>query len=190
MKKLLLVSLFIFVLPGYAWSNPLPSSWIGLSASTEGSGYYLVDTEEGEINVYVIHGIMFDHRYDAVGSRFAAPKPECFNATYLGDVTVFPATTGNSQTGVTIMYDDCKTESVHILTIRYYTYGNTGQCCWYWPKPDPASPAGSIEAYRCGIVPGPDRENTMFSIINNDPYNGCIYPVEPSTWGKVKALYQ
>lgn len=150
----------------------------------EGTSYYIYDEIEGYLDVYIVHHNVGD---GITGSRFAVPKPECLVGTYIGDAHVFP-TSGNSQTGVTIMYGDCLLTTTHVLTVKYYVYGLTPECCWYWMQPFPGSGVPWVEESDCSYQWR--WVHTGSGIINPDPVRYCGTPVEPSTWGKVKALYQ
>ena len=184
MRRIIAAAAVVLVIAaGHALPNPIPwggdlAPWGDSQATTS----FIYDTAPGLILVYVVH-IAYT---GMTASQFSAPKPACFQATYLSDVTVFPVTIGNSQTGVAIGYGSCQTGAVHVLTITYFGEGLTGECCFYPTLPDPNVPSGEIEAVTC------DNELVYLSgglgVINPDD-KLCGTPVVPTTWGKIKSTY-
>jgi hypothetical protein len=76
------------------------------------------------------------------------------------------------------------------MTIEYFIQGLTGPCCRYPVLPDPRLPSGKIEARDC-------VQNVMYptggrGIINPNATCQCTFPVpvEETTWGQIKSLYQ
>jgi len=141
----------------------------------------------GILNIYVVyiwHG-------GAAGVEFSAPQPACaIGLVWLSDIPVFPVTIGNSQMGVAIGFGACYAAPTHVLTIQYFAQGITPPCCRYEVRPDPGVPSGQIEAYNCVpelVYPTPGR-----AFINPDPSCMCNspVPVEETSWGQIKALYQ
>ena len=100
---------------------------IAIFADEAGTDPYFYDDSPGEIQLYVVH----INSPGATASQFSAPKPDCFDATYLGDTTPFPVTIGNSQEFVAIGYGACLSSPIHILTMNFFANGNSGNCCEY-----------------------------------------------------------
>jgi hypothetical protein len=130
----------------------------------------------------------------AMSSRFSAPDPGCFiEGTYARDIAVFPATTGNSQTGITINYGACLTGWIFVLSIIYMDVTGLGSpdCCAYPVLADPSAPSGQIEILDCSnnVVPG----GGISGIVNGTPQCPCdivtgIFEYH-NTWGRIKSLY-
>jgi len=146
----------------------------------------IINDPQGTVRVYV-----FLSQYammNAVGCSFAAPKPACFNAVYVGETKQFTLTLGDSQSGMSIWFGNCIWSPVYLLRITYTVLGPTPQCCIYWVRPHPESESGRIEIWRCDDTvhygdPG-------YMIFNSDGTQcQSALPVEDSTWGKVKSLY-
>lgn len=161
---------------------------IGVYADPIGADCNIVATTPGLTQVYIVHS-----RTDgAMASQFSAPKPTCWtNALYLSDVTMWPGSVGNSQTGIAIGYGACRTDAVHVMSINYFIQTVPTQfCCPYPVLPDPHAPSGRIEIADCSsnVVYGCGAT----AIVNPDASCPCSLPsipVEATTWGRVKAMY-
>jgi hypothetical protein len=186
--KWLLIMLFIL----FGVVESLHAEFIGVFGDTHGCKCSLEDKVPGLMTITVLHV----NSPRATRSRFAAPKTSCMSATWLGDTSIFPGTTGNSQTGISIDYGQCHTGTFHVFTIVYFSDGKTTDCCYYQVLPDPNAVSGRIEAVNC-------NKETVFihgrsEFINVTDECGCnldepwCYPVaaESSIWGKIKALYK
>jgi hypothetical protein len=151
----------------------------------------LVDDGPALRSYYVVHAAIWN---GAAGCQFSAPKPDCFTATYLSDTPVFPATFGNSQTGVVVGYGVCASPIVHVLTINFMCQGTTPQCCCYPVRPDLAESSGNILVVDCWDQLRAVSSST--NVINWNPAcsEGCwicpySVPTQTTTWGEIKALY-
>jgi hypothetical protein len=114
----------------------------------------------------------------------------------MSDTATFPSTTGDSQHGVTVNYGACLFSPILVLTINVQTYGTTPECCCYPLAPNPDALSGAIEVVDCA-------DQTQYlagghgSFVNGDFCAGndgacdcdATLPVEPTTWGQIKALY-
>ena len=158
---------------------------IGLYADTGGTSCNISETLPLTF-VYVVHHIPPS---GATGCSFSAPKPVCWtDATWIYDTEPY-SWPGTSQTGKTIGYGSCKTGSLHILTIIYFSHGVSEPCCLYPVLPDPWVPSGQIEVADCdyNVVPAVG----LMATVNGNSTCPCDYPVpaDETTWGGVKALY-
>ena len=168
----------------YVPAPPPPGGSIGIFSDAIGADCNVYDAAGPQmLNVYVVH--VGHLGADAVW--FSAPAPDCFStAVYLSDTSVFPGTTGNSQTGVEIYYPSCQTAPVHVLTIHYFVQGLTQSCCYYPVLPH--SGHADIEAKACGVEIYVATGG--LAIINPTGQCSCSVPVREATWGQIKALYQ
>lgn len=184
--KWLLIMLLVF----FGFVEPLHAEFIGVFNDSNGCTCQIFDHGPGLVTIAVIHV----NSPGATGSRFAVPQSACMRLTYLAESPVFPGTTGNSQTGISIDYGRCHTGTFQVLTIQYFAQGLTEDCCYIKVLPDPSTSSGRIETINC-------NEETVFlsefrDVINVGYDCWCniepsCYPVatESSTWGKIKALY-
>ncbi len=142
----------------------------------------LARSDQDVVTVYMVH----QFQVGATRVFFQAARPPCLNAVWLQDDVVFSNNTigqtlGISQTGVTVDYGACLAGPVHVLTVSYITLGSTAPCCEY--------PTTMVQITDCAnnTVAVGDAIHT----INGDgtcPCNSPV-PVEETTWGQMKALY-
>jgi hypothetical protein len=169
-----------------AAANPIPvTPWgdLDLYADPQGMNEVIWDTPPGGLRlVYVVH--MGNPLGGATGCQFSAPMPACFTGVYLSDSNIFPVVIGTSQTGAAVGYGACRSYPIHVMTIAFFGYGTTPECCFWWVQPDPN--VGDVLAGDCnyGVV-----SVTGGATIFNPSENGCPTSEESSTWGKVKSLY-
>jgi hypothetical protein len=157
---------------------------IGLFKDPAGTICSFEDKSPGMVAVYVVHV----GTGGATACQYSAPKPNCLAATFLSDTNVFPVTIGNSQNGVSVGYGTCRSGSIHVQTINYFTQGLTPACCRYYVIPDPNAASGTIDTVDCNstIVVA----STIRTVINATTACPCGEPTaEESTWGQVKTLY-
>jgi hypothetical protein len=111
-------------------------SSVGIYNDASGSTCSLTAPSSGPVEAYVV---VRPGPGGTTGLQFAAPRPGCFAATYLTDVTP-PGmlSIGNSQTGISIATGGCVATPVHVLTIQYFATGTTAACCAYPVVNDPA----------------------------------------------------
>jgi hypothetical protein len=123
----------------------------------------------------------------STGVRFSAPRPACWNATWIGDNWGSGAKVGSSQSDVTVGFGVCRPLPVLVLEIQYLAGGTATPCCKYEIKPIARFAYTNCNFFELPMVVGP-RAVT----INPDESCPCMVPVstEESTWGRVKALYR
>lgn len=123
------------------------------------------------------------------GVRFSAPKPACWNATWVGDdYGSTGGEAGNSQTVASVAYGQCRTAPALVIRMLFVSAGSTSACCAY----------NTLDAdiYSDCVFPlfhdHPLATGPKSVTINPDASCPCALPVavEPSTWGRVKSLYR
>ena len=161
---------------------------IGLYSDPAGTSCQAVDDGVGILKAYVIHS----GSAGASACSFSAPLPSCMiGAAWGGDERRLPVTLGDSQKGVAVGYGTCREGPVHVLTINVVTSGKTTQCCPFRVLPQPLVESGKIE----GVICHRDVVYPTGGVltINGDAFCACTgntAPVEPASWGRVKALYR
>jgi hypothetical protein len=161
--------------------GPSPGGSVGIFTDAGGADCNAYDIAPAVLTFYVVH-------MGQVGAElvyFSAPQPTCFStAIHMNDTWVFPATTGNSQTGVQVSYGSCQPSPVHVLTIEYFVQGLTQSCCYYpiLPHPD----FGDILVKSCGTAQHVATGGE--AIINPTTQCTCDTPVKHITWGGIKAF--
>jgi hypothetical protein len=182
MRTLVLLTVLSLVVCVQASANPIPEYYIGLYGDVNGTVSYIYDDGPGELNVYVVHHVWPDG--GSVGVRFSAPPPLCFQAVYVGETSAHTSA-GDSQNGLFVMFNGgCQNGAILVLTITYSVTGETGDCCVYPLGPYPDS--GQIERWDCTLA---FHSVWSESLTINLDSNWCTDPVEETTWGRIKAMY-
>lgn len=107
---------------------------------------------------------------------------------HLGDNWIFTTWDGTSIDGVSVEYGACLSGPIHLATIHFFG-SNEPPCTYVGIVPHPDSPSGRIEGFDCA-------ETRFFPtggqfIVNPVYYYcGCWVPVQQTTWGGIKALYE
>ena len=138
------------------------------------------------------------------GISFKAPKPSCMtNVTSLTDVWQQPdALAGNTQAGVDVLFV-CAPLPRYLGWIWYSVAGPVSTCCAYAPEPGSAGGSIMFPGYlHVVLVPACTEPDIYFPesvpadakglVVNPDATCRCDLPlpVQPTTWGSVKALYR
>lgn len=162
-----------------------------VAADQGASSREFTDTQ-GLCTIYIVHDdLAGGSQYSAV--RFKIDNND-FTGTWVGDNTSFQ-TVGNSQSGISVVYSGCLQPPVLALAVTYACEGTSG-CTTVSLVPDPGSLQGQIEAYDCDdqlVSPPVVAELCVNGSLVEDDFIGfcsCQVPVEPSTWGAIKAVYE
>ena len=121
----------------------------------------------------------------ATGCQWKLDHPPTWSL--FGDVWQFATIIGNSNAGVSIGYGACLASPIYLGVSSYGAAGDPA-CTFISVVPDPSSLSGEIEGVDCAA-------NKTFptgggGYVNGDGTCNCDIPVEETTWGGVKALYQ
>lgn len=177
MKKILLITMVMLV-PTVAFAQP---GTVSIYADVAGADCNIVDAA-GLLTLQVVH--LATSAASAV--QFSAPTPACFTGTFLSDVKPFAVTVGGSQTGVAVGYGGCLSEPINALGISYFADGLTGICCAFPLLPDPT--LSTVLMADCAAIEFPAAGGT--ATINGNLTCPCgIDPVEESTWGSIKNIF-
>ena len=173
---LILLAAIVIVAPGYIAAQSVGS--LGAYTDSNGGSHFLLD-EPGPCTIYIVHS-------DAIATRgadFRVPQPSCFTATYLSESTVWPMTTGTAFTGVSVQYGACLNNAIHVLTVNYMCHATTVGCCTSYLQPHPS--LGALQLYPCSG----DPVQIVSRAFTVGLSAACQSPVEPVTWGEIKAVY-
>lgn len=200
------IAVFLMITPGFA---QLPGS-IWVSSTPDGYGCEIVDVCT-LVQVHIVHL----HTDGVRGSRFMLEP--VMGWTHLGDVPDFPSL-GTSISGMIVCMPSCMPSPVHLVTVNFF--GSCAPpCTQIQIQPDPAAPSGLIEALDCNwnlmfptggaavvnndggcpciaglstdtaTVPSDHRRKVALS--KSSAAHFCTpVPVESSTWGAIKSMYQ
>lgn len=159
---------------------------IAMFSDAAGTNCNVFAREDEAFQVYIFHMMT----RDVAGIRFSIPIPACLQALKFSEASPFTTIQGNSTTGMSIDYETCPTWSFLVLTVMYYSIGVTEPCCRFPVLPDPRHPLEFIEALDCSDNWIPVTGGR--AIVNPNSTCPCIgpVPIERTTWGQLKALYQ
>lgn len=129
---------------------------------------------------------------NVTGVRFKAPQPDCWvGATWLGDRTAYGGI-GNSQTDWSVGFGKCLSTApaAYVGSIAYLISNQAQPCCVVT-----ALPAVEFVITDCsGNFVEHELEASKPLIVNPNETCGCqsalTTAVEPTSWGRVKALYR
>jgi hypothetical protein len=145
-------------------------------------------TDAGFLSVFIFH----THTDGATAARFALELPESGTYTLLGDLWQFQTIIGNTRDGVSIGYGNCvgQTSDVYLGQANYATAGPSAACGLITVVPDPTATSGLVEFVDCAAP----AEFAYISVggqgrVNSDGTCDCTVPVQETTWGGIKALY-
>ncbi|MCK4773632.1 MAG: hypothetical protein KAT30_02560 [Candidatus Krumholzibacteria bacterium] len=112
--------------------------------------------------------------------------------TFFGQVSPYPTVVGNVLEGISIGYGQCLSgDAFLILTVNMLGDGLSPTCSHISIVPDPDAPSGQIEIVDCQL-PLPEKwlsDAAGQGVVNGDGSCPCNVPVQDTTWGGIKALY-
>jgi hypothetical protein len=180
MRLVLYIAISLVLLGGAAAAQ---TEEIGLFVDTNYEECKLVDTSPGIVSVYVVH----NSGGGSMASQFKLQTGTGVYLSYLGEVSSFATTIGNTQSGISVGYGACKFSEFLVATINYYASGNSGKCASIWVVPDPASPTGTIEVVNCSASLLQGSGSRL--VINSDGSCDCGPTTSDTNWGKIKNIY-
>jgi hypothetical protein len=186
MKRALLIVFCLSFLAG-AVNAQVPGS-IGLFADPAASYCDVYDYAPGIVIVYVVHVMTTG----ATASQFRVDSNSWgANMLYLSEVVTPPYyAIGNSQTGVSIAYTYCVPSPNMIMYIQYFAQGLSATCSKIKVVDHPTATPPGIYVVDCSDPPNLLTATGGSVVINPDATCMCDIPVEETTWGKIKSLYQ
>jgi hypothetical protein len=175
MNRALLLSLFLLsaAAPAYAQGGNI---WI--SSDQTPWNEYIVD-EGGLLQLTIWH-------VHTTGSTASEWKLDVSNVawTHLGDTPDFNLVIGSSVAGVSIAYEACLSGEFKLMTVNFFSVTPAPTCTEIFVVAAPGKTG----------VRGVDCDENSYLIPNDraivNPDQTCLFPVEKSTWGQIKALYR
>lgn len=173
MKRVVVTLLCAVTCTGAAYADE-----IAVFSDPSGTSVYWTDVASGLQQVYVYHRITAG----ATAADWQLYPPATW--THLGDICDIWCV-GRSIDGISIPYEACLTGRVRVLTVNFMGAGLEPPCTSFYiggfhGKPNPL-------AVDCaeGLYPVPGGRG----FVNWDESCPPV-PVESTTWGRIKALYQ
>jgi hypothetical protein len=179
MKRSLLIAICLLFVAGTVFAQ---AGSIGVFSFCDAFDCNFVDAG-GLIQVYMVHV----NTPGASASQFMLQTPPGW--VHLGDIWNFPTIIGTSVTGVSIGYGGCYSSPI-CLGYANFLGAVSPPCTYFGIVPDPGALSGLIEAVDCAIPANKVFPTGGQGIVNNDGSCSCSVPVEETTWGQLKALYQ
>ena len=183
MRKVLLLTVAVICLPGLALSQGYNAGSIDLFSDAALTSCNITVPAVGPFSVYIAQTNVGD---GTIACQFKIDRPLDF--IHVGDIPSYPLTLGSSEAGVSVSYGGCETGTFLILTANYFG-AVTPACGLMTVVPDPNSSTGLVQFIGCS-----DERVTMDTAgqarLNPDGSCLCSVPVEDTTWGGIKALYQ
>lgn len=121
---------------------------------------------------------------------FSTPKPSCWlGATWVGDITPYVGI-GNSQTGWSVGFGLCLQPPVYVAQVNFFATGGSLPCCQV-PISHGIGNTYEVEYIDCNFGTVPLAKGHGVVVNANDSCR-CQQPLstEPTTWGRVKAMYR
>ena len=180
MKRLVLIALIVVCTAGVA-SAQLPGS-IGVFSDAAGTSCNFTDVG-GLVQVHMFH--LWTDGSTACTFQLVVPA----GYTHLGDIMNYAAIIDNTVAGISIGYGTC------VPGPNYLGYANflgaiAPACSYISIVPHPSAPSGDIEAVDCNVPEVKFFPTGGQGIVNPTVDCDCNVPVEETTWGGIKSLYQ
>lgn len=189
MKKFLLIAAVLALSHTVATAQ---SGYLGIFGDAEATDCYPMDDYVGILRFYVV---MIESE-GFTGTEFSVVPGGGFVGVFMGDELSDQANIsfGNSPTGKQIALGACRSGTVHVLTISYYCQGLSPTCSYLEVLPNPESiHPETVNIANCDYILANVPSGRTY--VNHDETCSCeapgynTTPVQPSTWGGVKALY-
>jgi hypothetical protein len=180
MKRSVLIAIALISIASLAFAQ---AGSIGLFADPGGTACTFTDTGS-LVQVYYFHlnvpgATASQWRLDLGGLPWV----------HLGDTMNFPTVIGTSIGGISIGYGGCFPAPIALGVSNFF--GSVAPTCSMISiVADPASLSGEIEGVDCGTPALKVFPTGGSGYVNADASCECNIPVEETTWGGVKALYQ
>jgi hypothetical protein len=159
---------------------------------------YMLDQTAGMRTIYVYHRL----NPGAVASRFKVVTDPGVTMTYVSETFHTASAVGNTRDGITLCYGVCRQGEILLVSMSYMAFATSAPCGQIRIVPHPDSE--TVEAIRCDSVPVGTYIQDLYVVgpggvcgcpsghaFQGTPQTfGCAQvPVQPTTWGAIKALY-
>jgi hypothetical protein len=188
MKRFVLLSIGLLLVASLAFAQ---TGSIGLFADPAALSCDVYDSGPGLVIVYVIHV----YTPGATASQFIVASMWGNAMTYLSEAVTAPyikigTCAGPGATGCAIAYGSCVGSPNMIMMIQYFASGLTPPCSYLQVMADPTATPPGIYVTDCADPPNLLTATGGDVVIN--PIEGCFcnIPVEDTSWGQIKSLYQ
>jgi hypothetical protein len=178
---------FLVSLPTVVFANTNFVGRISLYGDAASTQCALADNEPRLGDVFLVHNIG-PIAGNAYLVRFRLTVSAGFTGPWVQDfIPVGMSAIGTSPNGIAISYQACRTGDVQILRATYQLFGTSSPCSSVQATAYPG--ADFIETMDCSFDSYAVEGGTLFINANESCPCQETVAVEPSTWGRVKALY-
>jgi hypothetical protein len=175
--------------------NPATAQYgsLGVFGDAGGCDCDIDDVTPGLFTVYVVHR---DIANGVEGSRFIVRPGAGTLLTYIGEASIGGPIiiTGGIVEGYEVFYNMCATGGLAIMTVQFFGQGLSQPCSLVELVAAPSSVTGNVEIFDCSSDVHAVSTTPIFVNATNDcicrPGPCTPVPVEETTWGAIKSLYQ
>lgn len=157
----------------------LPGGTIHLYTDPAFTDTTATDDSAGTLSIYVVWR---GGPPDAVAWWLKITESPGFTGAWTGDTPHTGGFFGDTRTGIHLVEVSCLPDPAHVVTVVYQTFGTSAPCQTISVT---AAGAAGIRINSCDAQGLPANGSTL--VVN--PL-GCPVPIEKTTWGAVKALYE
>lgn len=187
MKRGLLLCMVVLLSAGVVFAQ-LPGGAVGVYSNDLGTSCNFTDGG-GLVSFYLYHlaspgATAIEFILDLTGFTFGM---------HLGDTCPFLLKQGSFHTGVSIAYQACLSANVYLGVTNFLGSGSTPTCHTIFVKAHPIpSVPGALNPIAVGCPSGFLNVSGSYGKFNNDGSCACTgsVPVNESSWGQIKSLYQ
>jgi len=205
MKRVLLLIIILVLAAGPAHAQ---GGWIAPYGDPSGTDCAVWDAAPALLPVYIFH----HSTPGATASRFAVELSGGaeWSLVYLADNPGFPWVQGDVWNGITVCYNECLAGPILVTTINFFGQGFSPTCSRIEVVPHPAAESGRVEVVDCAdnivtATGGPAIVNQDLGcicainasapqesiVLSSRTFQFCeTIPIENSSWGKIKALFE
>jgi len=183
----ILVGMLVCLMPPHRSMADSPGN-ITVFADPAGSSCAIVDQVPGLFTLYVLHTNMDG----MVSSDFRVIESSGFHATYVNE-TVPPIHVGSLQAGISVGYGACVVGPLLLGTITYAGDGTSVPCSTIDVVGNPNSVESSYawtQSCLFDILAAPQMGSLYVNPQAGQCGPWCALATQPTTWGRVKALYR
>lgn len=182
MKRIVLLTLVVLCVSNLAFAQEPGSFDIFADITMTSCNIYDVP---GLVELYIFH----THASLVGGSLWMLEATNgAEGLAHVGDTAQFPTTIGVTISGISVSYGACLSSPIHLVTANFVGAGTTGACGLFSIVASPDSQFDQVEVADCDfqrlLIPRGGQAR-----LNPDATCMCQVPVQETSWGGIKALY-
>ena len=187
MKRILLLTMAVLCVSSLASAQYNPGS-IDIYSDVGQASCDFADGPGAIVRVYFYH----THTDGATASQWMLDLPASTSWMHFGDIWTVTTVIGSSIGGVSIGYGACQGSigDFYLGSATFQAATLSEVCGLMSIVPDPVALSGLIEIIDCQGFP---EKHTLAAAgqgrLNSDGSCNCSVPVQETTWGGIKALY-